>query len=300
MSDSNSKKLTMRISAVSIVCNIALTAFKLIAGIVASSAALVADAVHSASDVLGSLIVMVGAVFSHKAADEGHPYGHEKLECIASILLGNILIVVGALIGYSGIMKIISGTAIAVPGRLALVAAGVSIVVKEALYWYTIIGAMKINSVSLKAEAWHHRSDALSSIGSLAGVLGARLGVPILDPIAAIIICLFIFKVAIDIFKDSINRLVDRSCGEVETEEMVDTIKTVPGVMGVDDIKTRLFGSRTYVDIEISADGEQKLKDAHAIAETVHHTMENEFPDVKHCTVHVNPVNKPAAACSEK
>lgn len=300
MSDSNSKKLTMRISAVSIVCNIALTAFKLIAGIVASSAALVADAVHSASDVLGSLIVMVGAVFSHKAADEGHPYGHEKLECIASILLGNILIVVGALIGYSGIMKIISGTAIAVPGRLALVAAGVSIVVKEALYWYTIIGARKINSVSLKAEAWHHRSDALSSIGSLAGVLGARLGVPILDPIAAIIICLFIFKVAIDIFKDSINRLVDRSCGEVETEEMVDTIKTVPGVMGVDDIKTRLFGSRTYVDIEISADGEQKLRDAHAIAETVHHTMENEFPDVKHCTVHVNPVNKPAAACSEK
>lgn len=300
MSDSNSKKLTMRISAVSIVCNIALTAFKLIAGIVASSAALVADAVHSASDVLGSLIVMVGAVFSHKAADEGHPYGHEKLECIASILLGNILIVVGALIGYSGIMKIISGTAIAVPGRLALVAAGVSIVVKEALYWYTIIGARKINSVSLKAEAWHHRSDALSSIGSLAGVLGARLGVPILDPIAAIIICLFIFKVAIDIFKDSINRLVDRSCGEVETEEMVDTIKTVPGVMGVDDIKTRLFGSRTYVDIEISADGEQKLKDAHAIAETVHHTMENEFPDVKHCTVHVNPVDKPAMACGEK
>ena len=300
MSDSNSKKLTMRISAVSIVCNIALTAFKLIAGIVASSAALVADAVHSASDVLGSLIVMVGAVFSHKAADEGHPYGHEKLECIASILLGNILIVVGALIGYSGVMKIISGETISVPGTLAVVAAAVSIVVKEALYWYTIIGARKINSVSLKAEAWHHRSDALSSIGSLAGVLGARLGVPILDPIAAIIICLFIFKVAIDIFKDSINRLVDRSCGEVETEEMVDTIKTVPGVMGVDDIKTRLFGSRTYVDIEISADGEQKLKDAHAIAETVHHTMENEFPDVKHCTVHVNPVNKPAAACSEK
>ena len=300
MSDSNSKKLTMRISAVSIVFNIALTAFKLIAGIVASSAALVADAVHSASDVLGSLIVMVGAVFSHKAADEGHPYGHEKLECIASILLGNILIVVGALIGYSGVMKIISGETISVPGTLAVVAAAVSIVVKEALYWYTIIGARKINSVSLKAEAWHHRSDALSSIGSLAGVLGARLGVPILDPIAAIIICLFIFKVAIDIFKDSINRLVDRSCGEVETEEMVDTIKTVPGVMGVDDIKTRLFGSRTYVDIEISADGEQKLRDAHAIAETVHHTMENEFPDVKHCTVHVNPVNKPAAACSEK
>jgi len=280
----------MKISAVSIVCNMLLTAFKLIAGFVANSAALIADAVHSASDVLGSLIVMIGAVFSHKAPDESHPYGHEKMECIASILLGNILFLVAIAIGYSGIEKIISGTAIKVPGSLALVAAAVSIVVKEALYWYTIIGARKINSVSLKAEAWHHRSDALSSIGSFAGVLGARLGYPILDPIAAIVISLFILKVAFSIFKESIDRLVDHSCGEVETDKMVDALKTVPGILGVDDIKTRLFGSRTYVDVEIRADGEQKLVEAHAIAEDAHHKLEEEFPDVKHCTVHVNPV----------
>jgi len=280
----------MKISAVSIVCNMLLTAFKLIAGFVANSAALIADAVHSASDVLGSLIVMIGAVFSHKAPDESHPYGHEKMECIASILLGNILFLVAIAIGYSGIEKIISGTAIKVPGSLALVAAAVSIVVKEALYWYTIIGARKINSVSLKAEAWHHRSDALSSIGSFAGVLGARLGYPILDPIAAIVISLFILKVAFSIFKESIDRLVDHSCGEVETDKMVDALKTVPGILGVDDIKTRLFGSATYVDVEIRADGEQKLVEAHAIAEDAHHKLEEEFPDVKHCTVHVNPV----------
>lgn len=290
MSENNAKKLTMKISAVSIVCNMLLTAFKLIAGFVANSAALIADAVHSASDVLGSLIVMIGAVFSHKAPDESHPYGHEKMECIASILLGNILFLVAIAIGYSGIEKIISGTAIKVPGSLALVAAAVSIVVKEALYWYTIIGARKINSVSLKAEAWHHRSDALSSIGSFAGVLGARLGYPILDPIAAIVISLFILKVAFSIFKESIDRLVDHSCGEVETDKMVDALKTVPGILGVDDIKTRLFGSRTYVDVEIRADGEQKLVEAHAIAEDAHHKLEEEFPDVKHCTVHVNPV----------
>lgn len=290
MSEQNAKKLTMRISAVSIVCNVLLTAFKLIAGFVANSAALIADAVHSASDVLGSLIVMIGAVFSHKAPDEAHPYGHEKMECIASILLGNILLLVGIAIGYSGIEKIISGTATKVPGTLALVAAAVSIVVKESLYWYTIVGAKKINSVSLKAEAWHHRSDALSSIGSFAGVLGARLGYPILDPIAAIVISLFILKVAYSIFKESIDRLVDHSCGEVETDKMVEALNTVPGVLGVDDIKTRLFGSRTYVDVEIRADGEQKLIDAHAIAEAAHHTLEEEFPDVKHCTVHVNPV----------
>jgi len=290
VSENNAKKLTMKISAVSIVCNMLLTAFKLIAGFVANSAALIADAVHSASDVLGSLIVMIGAVFSHKAPDEAHPYGHEKMECIASILLGNILLLVGIAIGYSGIEKIISGTAIKVPGSLALVAAAVSIVVKEALYWYTIIGARKINSVSLKAEAWHHRSDALSSIGSFAGVLGARLGYPILDPIAAIVISLFILKVAFSIFKESIDRLVDHSCDEVETDKMVEALKTVPGILGVDDIKTRLFGSRTYVDVEIRADGEQKLVEAHAIAEDAHHKLEEEFPDVKHCTVHVNPV----------
>ena len=291
MTDQNSKKITMRISAVSIVFNIVLTTFKLIAGIVANSSALVADAVHSASDVFGSFIVMLGAVISHKAPDENHPYGHEKMECIVSIILGNILLLVGALIGYEGVRKIISGEAIPVPGSLALIAAAVSIVTKEALYWYTIAGAKKINSVSLRAEAWHHRSDALSSIGSFAGVLGARLGVTILDPVAAIVICLFIFKVAYSIFKESIDRLVDRSCGEVETDEMVEAIKTVPGVMKVDDIKTRLFGSRTYVDIEIAADGELKLKDAHAIAQAAHDRMESDFPDVKHCTVHVNPMN---------
>ena len=193
----DAKRVTMQVSTAGIVCNAALTVFKLVAGIVAHSSAMVADAVHSASDILGSLIVMIGAVFSHKAADASHPYGHEKLECIASILLGNILVLVGE--------------TLAAPGVLALIAAVVSIVVKEGLYWYTIAAAKRIRSVSLKAEAWHHRSDALSSIGSFAGVLGARLGVPILDPIASIVICLFIFKVAYGIFHESIDRLVDRA-----------------------------------------------------------------------------------------
>ena len=189
----DAKRVTMQVSTVGIVSNAVLTVFKLVAGIVAHSSAIVADAVHSASDILGSLIVMIGAVFSHKAADASHPYGHEKLECIASILLGNILVVVGAAIGYAGVMKIVRGETLAAPGVLALIAAVVSIAVKEGLYWYTIAAAKRIRSVSLKAEAWHHRSDALSSIGSFAGVLGARLGVPILDPIASIVICLFIF-----------------------------------------------------------------------------------------------------------
>ena len=196
MQEQNAKRVTMRISAVGVVCNVALTLFKLVAGIVANSAAMIADAVHSASDIVGSFVVMIGAVLSNKAPDTEHPYGHEKLECIASVILGNILVAVGALIGYNGILKIVSGETLTAPGTLALIAAVASIVVKEALYWYTILGAKKINSVSLKAEAWHHRSDALSSIGSFVGILGARLGVPVLDPIASVVICLFIFKVA--------------------------------------------------------------------------------------------------------
>ena len=281
----DAKRVTMQVSTAGIVCNAALTVFKLVAGIVAHSSAMVADAVHSASDILGSLIVMIGAVFSHKAADASHPYGHEKLECIASILLGNILVLVGAAIGYAGVMKIIRGETLAAPGVLALIAAVVSIVVKEGLYWYTIAAAKRIRSVSLKAEAWHHRSDALSSIGSFAGVLGARLGVPILDPIASIVIC----KVAYGIFRESIDRLVDRACDADTVAAMRATMLRTPGVVRVDDLKTRLFGSRTYVDAEIAVDGALPLRDAHVIAEAVHHELERDYPDVKHCTVHVNP-----------
>ena len=291
----DAKRVTMQVSTVGIVCNAALTVFKLVAGIVAHSSAIVADAVHSASDILGSLIVMIGAIFSNKAADASHPYGHEKLECIVSILLGNILVLVGAAIGYTGITKILHGETLVAPGMLALIAAVVSIVVKEALYWYTIAAAKRIRSVSLKAEAWHHRSDALSSIGSFAGVLGARLGLPILDPIASIVICLFIFKVAFGIFRESIDRLVDRAADTDTVAAMRRTMAwpsgmlRTPGVVRVDDLKTRLFGSRTYVDAEIAVDGALPLRDAHAIAERVHHELEHDFPDVKHCTVHVNP-----------
>ncbi|MGM9671807.1 MAG: cation diffusion facilitator family transporter [Oscillospiraceae bacterium] len=289
MQEQNAKRVTMRISAVGVVCNVALTLFKLVAGIVANSAAMIADAVHSASDIVGSFVVMIGAVLSNKAPDTEHPYGHEKLECIASVILGNILVAVGALIGYNGILKIVSGETLTAPGTLALIAAVASIVVKEALYWYTILGAKKINSVSLKAEAWHHRSDALSSIGSFVGILGARLGVPVLDPIASVVICLFIFKVAYGIFRESIDRLIDHACCDETVEQMRETLAAVPGVLAVDDIKTRLFGSRTYVDVEIAADGDLPLREAHAIAEAAHHTLEREFPEVKHCTVHVNP-----------
>ena len=141
------------------------------------------------------------------------------------------------------------------------------------------------------ADAWHHRSDALSSIGAFVGILGARLGYPILDPIASIVICVMIAKASIDIFRDAIDKMVDHSCDAKTEESMKREILKVPGVRRVDLLKTRLFGSKMYVDIEIATDGNISLFNAHDIAENVHHTIENKFKDVKHCMVHVNPIN---------
>ena len=291
MTAQEEKTLTIQVSRVSIFVNILLTVMKFIAGVVAHSGAMVADAVHSASDVFGSALVIIGANVSGKAADKEHPYGHERMECVVSIILANILLLVGLGIGMSGLEKIFSGdyASLVVPGRLALAAAVISIVVKEGLFWYTRFAAKKINSVSLLAEAWHHRSDALSSIGSFAGILGARMGYPVLDAVASVVIALFILKVAVDIFRETFDRMVDRSC-DAETEQaMRSLILSCNGVQALDLLRTRLFGAKMYVEVEIEADETLPLRQAHDIAVQVHNGIEETFPLVKHCVVHVNP-----------
>ena len=281
----------MRISRVSIGANVLLSGVKLIAGILAHSNAMLSDAVHSLSDVLSTFVVMIGVHISGKEADEEHPYGHERYECAAAIILAVMLAVTGAGIGLAGIRTIRSGTDhLVVPGLLALGAAIVSIVVKEAMFWYTKKGADRIGSGALLADAWHHRSDAMSSVGSLIGIAGARLGYPILDPLAGIVICLFIFKAAYDIFKDALKKMVDESVEEEIVTELRRQILQEEGVLKVDDIRTRVFGARYYVDVEIAADGQQSLSEAHDIAERVHDHMEELFPDIKHIMVHVNPL----------
>lgn len=281
----------MKVAIVSLVVNMLLTILKLIAGLVAKSGAMISDAVHSASDVFSTLIVMIGLHVSEKKADKEHPYGHERLECVASIMLGMILALVGLEIGVKGIRKIAAGNYenLAIPGVLALIAAVISIAVKEWMFWYTRAEAKRLKSGALMADAWHHRSDALSSVGSFIGILFARLGFPIMDPIASVIIAVCILKASYDIFKDGFDKMVDHSCGSDTEQKIQETVLSVPGVLGVDDLKTRLFGARMYVDVEILADGEQKLKDAHGIAEQVHGAIEHAFPDCKHCMVHVNP-----------
>ncbi|BFK83190.1 cation diffusion facilitator family transporter [Clostridia bacterium i40-0019-1A8] len=285
------EQTALRVSSVSIVGNILLSGFKLFAGFAARSSALISDAVHSASDVFSTVVVMVGIKVAHRAADKSHPYGHERMECVAAMLLAVLLAATGFGIGATGISQIFSGRYLPpAPGLLALAAAGISILTKEAMFWYTYFAAKRIHSSALMADAWHHRSDALSSIGSFAGILGARLGLPILDPLASVGICLFILKAAWDIFRDAIGKMTDHSCDDVTVAKLQELILKQEGVLGIDDLKTRLFGDRIYVDIEIRADGNKTLTEAHAIAQRTHDAVEAYFPTVKHCMIHVNPM----------
>lgn len=285
------EKVAMKVSFVSIVANVILSVFKLFAGIFAHSGAMISDAVHSASDVFSTIVVIIGIRISSRKSDKEHPYGHERMECVAAIVLATILAVTGLGIGYGAAGKILAGdyADIVVPGRLALVAAAASIAVKESMYWYTRFNAKKIDSSALMADAWHHRSDALSSVGALVGIAGARLGFPVCDAAASLCICFFIAKASYDIFKDAVDKMVDKACDEATETELKNCALAQEGVLGVDLLRTRVFGNKIYVDIEIRADGDETLREAHGIAERVHDSIEGNFARVKHIMVHVNP-----------
>ena len=290
-SGKGSQAVAMRVSAVSIAINVALSLIKLLAGVIARSGAMISDAVHSASDVFSTVVVIAGVKLAGKQPDKEHPYGHERMECVASVILAVVLAGTGLGIGMKGIEKIADPDAaqLAVPGALALAAAVASVVVKELMFHYTKRAAVKINSGALMADAWHHRSDALSSVGSFAGILGARMGFPVLDPLASVVICVFIGKAAIDIFRDAVDKMVDRACPEETAAKMREVILATDGVLGIDELKTRLFGSKIYVEVEILMDASKTLVEAHDTVEQVHDSIETAFPDVKHCMVHVNP-----------
>ena len=294
MKSNDLTKVAVRVSVITIFMNAALVVFKLLAGIFGKSYALISDAIHSASDVFSTVIVIIGVKVSAKKADKNHPFGHERFECVAAILLAVVLFATGVGVGYSGVKNIVTGDYknFAVPKVIALVAAAVSIVVKEGMFWYTRAAAKKINSSALKADAWHHRSDALSSVGSLVGVIGGMCGVKILDSIACIVICLLILKAAVQIFWDAVKKMTDEACDDKTENEIREFISSCDGVKRVDLLMTRKFGNRIYVITEIACESDLPLIEAHRIAESVHSGIEEKFPLIKHITVHVNPYGK--------
>ena len=287
-----------KLSLVGIIGNIILSSFKLAAGICGHSGAMVSDAIHSASDVFTTVVACLGVRLSKKNADKEHPYGHERMECMASLILGMVLMLTGLGIGMEGILHIVmpAPESVVIPGPIALWAAVISIFSKEAMFWYTRYYARLLNSAAFLADAWHHRSDALSSVGSLLGIGGAMLGFPVLDSAASVVICLFILKVAFDILKDSIQKMLDTSCGDLYEKKLSDFILMQQEVLGIDMLHTRMFGNRVYADLEIRVDAAKSLREAHAIAENVHNQVIKDFSSMKDIMIHVHPEDRSGAA----
>ena len=291
-SQQNPQTIVNRVTSIGIIGNVILSLFKFMAGVLGHSSAMVSDAIHSLSDVLATFIAWLGIRLSMQAPDREHPYGHERLECVASLLLGTILFGTGLMIGLTGLRTIFAGhyDELQSPGSVALVAAVVSIATKEGMFWYTRHYAKVLNSAAFMADAWHHRSDALSSIGSLIGIGGAMLGFPILDPLASVAIAVCIIKVAYDILKDAVAKMLDTACSSEYEKKLADFIAAQNGVDRLDVLHTRMFGNKIYIDAEISVDGNKSLTDAHEVAENVHNQVEKNFENIKHIMIHVNPM----------
>lgn len=282
------KNECIKVSIITLIINSILSIFKLIAGIIGRSSAMISDSIHSISDVISTIIVIIGIKLSNKKSDKGHQYGHERFENVASIILSFLLLITGLLIGIKGINNIYTKKFV-IPTTIPLLAALISIITKEWMYWYTIKVSKKYNSDSLKADAWHHRSDALSSVGSLIGIYASRKGLIYMDLIASIIIALIIIKTSIDIFIESIRKMTDTSCNEETINNIKDIIMNTNGVKSIDILKTRLFGNKIYIDLEISADKNITFQESHTICHKVHDEIESKIKDVKHCMIHINP-----------
>lgn len=285
------KKKTKKVNIITLAVNLMLSIVKLTAGVFAHSAAMISDGLNSLSDVVSTFVVMVGLHYSQKELDDDHPYGHEKIECVAAIVLTILLMITALTIAYNGVMSVIKSvdTEITKPGVLAIYAAVLSIITKEFMYRYTVKTAKEVESTAMLAAAWDHRSDVFLSLGSIVGIVGARLGLRFLDPLVAVVIAFIIGKLAIDIGKIAIAQLVDQAADNETVSSIKECVYSIDGVICIDELKTRTHANRYYVDIEATLDRNLSFGEAHSIAESIHAAIEDAFPKVKHCTVHVSP-----------
>ena len=278
--------------------NFLLLVFKLIAGFLGHSSALVADAVHSLSDFATDIIVIVFVKISGKPEDDDHRYGHGKYETLATALIGVALFAVGIGLLVSGatrVADVIKGVVLPAPSMIALVAAAVSIVAKEILYRYTVRVGKNLNSQAVVANAWHHRSDAFSSIGTLIGIGGAiLLGEKwrILDPLAAIVVSAFIIKVAADLLKPCVDELLERSLPAETEKRILDIIASFPEVSSPHHLRTRRIGSHIAIEVHLRMDGKTSLEDAHTVATNVERQLKSEFGPDTHIGIHMEPVKR--------
>ncbi len=294
--NNNSRIKTIRnVTLIGSVVNLLLTVGKIIAGIVGKSSAMVADGVHSLSDLVTDIIVLVFIRVSGKERDKNHQYGHGKYETFATMLISFALMIVGAGILWTGAKKVldsINGVVTEQPSYIALYAALISIITKEGLYWYTKIIGVKVHSQAMVANAWHHRSDAFSSIGTALGISGAiLLGEKwrVLDPIAGIIVSFFILKVAWDIANPSIKELLESSLPEETENDILEIIKNTSGVKGFHNLKTRKIGDIFAIEVHIKVDKELTVESSHQIAAEIEKSMRDKFGNQSHIGIHIEP-----------
>lgn len=271
--------------------NFLLGSVKLAAGLWGRSSAMVADAAHSYSDCASTVAVIAGLKMASKSADADHPYGHEKYELIFANILSILLGLTAVKIGYDALMVIAHGS-YQVPGLAPLLAAVFSVAVKEVMYRLTLRKAKKIGSVAMEADAWHHRSDALSSVGAFVGILGARLGLPVLDPLTGLLVSILVLKVAIDLYRKSVSGLVDSSTDAETVTRIQQLLADIDGIEEVNSLKTRVFGASAYADVTIKVDGAMTVEEGHDIATLAHNKIEANLPKIKHIMVHIEPMDQ--------
>ena len=278
------------------IINVVLLLFKFVAGFLGNSAAMMADAVHSLSDFVTDAIVIICIRISGKPQDKSHDYGHGKYETLALTIIGMMLLAVAMAIVYGGLTKIISwakGEPLEAPGMLALWAALLSIVLKEGIYRYSMVKAHQLNSQAVEANAWHHRSDALSSVGTAVGIGGAIfLGQrwTVLDPLASVIVGLFIVKVALDLFRNGIGDLMEQSLPDAIEEEILQLVASLPDVVEPHELRTRRIGNHYAIELHILMDGDITLREAHDKASEVEELLRNHYGEDTHVAVHVEPI----------
>ena len=290
------EKAIDRVTLAGSAVNLALTVFKFVAGLLGRSAAMTADAVHSLSDLLTDAVVLVFVHISSKPADRDHEYGHGKFETLASTLVGVALMVVaGGIIYHAGVSLAAwcRGAELPEPGLLALWAALVSILLKEGIFRYTAAMARRLGSPALEANAWHHRSDALSSVGTLVGIGGAILlgdRWTVLDPLASLFVAVLIIRVAWRLLRQNINELMEASLPEETEQEILQIVGSFPDVRDPHNLRTRRIGSHYAIELHIRMDGDISLTRAHARAHDVEQALKERFGADTHVTVHVEPV----------
>lgn len=280
-----------KVTLITILLNIGLTILKILAGILGNSTAIIADGLHSASDIITSIGILIGNKISRKPRDDEHQYGHEKAEGLVSFILAAVLIIVALKIGYDGVKELFNINDILIPNSLPLIVALISIGVKEYQYQITIRVAKRINSSSLKADAWHHRSDAFSSIAAFIGIGGAMLGFKILDPIASIIVAIVVIKVGIEILKSACNELMDSSISKQDICEIESLVDKDDEIYGIKDFKSRKYGSIAYIDMSIFIDKSKTLEEAHDIADNLEHSIISNLNYIKEINIHTEPYN---------